>query len=976
MKKKFLLLLLLTISMNCVISQSGKLPKQLLPLDSIRRHTKLKELFGSPGWKLLSTNSISSGILIIKDRKCFVKWHDEVLPIAFSCEEMGKPEELIFKAKEVSKLKNSFQLVFEYTNVTLKVLLSPKKNVLEIMTLATSKKELAVRIGWQVDIPDKQIFWHDNIYQKRQTIISEDYNTLANSGVGKWGKQSIYPLAVISSSDDILAGFVDVSEPVFYCLNFYKNSNSKFQFYFDTVLSKKTPRAKLCSSQSGGIVVLEGKQPFRNALKKYYVMYPKCFESPSPSYAGNWLPFTDSTTIPDIADFGFSADECHNADLKFNANHNIGTFYYTEPWLTWIKMPENIPRTPAATIKLLKTKDKKLFPSVFLNGQRNKNNEIAFQFHDTPWCDGARIPVYPNPGFPGNKTHAQYVWTSIRADLEQENVAGLYLDSMNANTALNYDTNQLAYSDFPAIFAHGDTIPALHGSVSLFEFCEPLADVLHKNNQQVMGNFPVDAFSFVPQFVDVPGQETMWFSNGEYYPMPEEKMFHCRTMSGKKPYLFLQCCDFNKLGPHVEKYFARCAAFGFFPSMFSHDSSSDPYWEDPKLYNRDRHLFKKYIPIIKSLANAGWEPVPVARTDSDVWLEQFGSPEKEWWLTLYNPSKNIVSGWLELDDKTNKWTGYLPLTDSYIIQNADSKSPFAIAPEQVIIIKMDKESFVLPKKIIDTLKPSIMCFSASTAELVSTQIVVNGVTKKLVDFAVYPPLELFLSKANVIAVGKTALLFFKIKNRCKIPRDISVSYAGTSSKYVVPGETGTQLIFRISGKSGETLSGDFIVESKKWRVNKEVRVRFLDASANKLCDDSVKISVDSSFPGYSVSTLADGIKATAGLHWAKAAWASGEHGQQHWILCEFAKPEIISTVAVHWAVSGGEKFVSREIELWHEETIGKWIRLAITNPSPAESSTSFIFSPQRIRKLKLRQPPNKGSISRPQLFWLRELEIF
>ena len=170
--------------------------------------------------------------------------------------------------------------------------------------------------------------------------------------------------------------------------------------------------------------------------------------------------------------------------------------------------------------------------------------------------------------------------------------------------------------------------------------------------------------------------------------------------------------------------------------------------------------------------------------------------------------------------------------------------------------------------------------------------------------------------------------------------------------------------------------GDFLFKSKNWNIKKQVNVKFLEASANKLCDDSVKISVDSSFQGYSVSTLTDGIKATSGLAWAEAAWASGEHGQQHWILCEFAKPEITSTVTVHWAASGGGISVSREIELWHEETIGKWIRLAITNPPSTELSTIIKIPPQLIYKLKLRQPPNKGSDSRPELLWLREFEVF
>ena len=137
------------------------------------------------------------------------------------------------------------------------------------------------------------------------------------------------------------------------------------------------------------------------------------------------------------------------------------------------------------------------------------------------------------------------------------------------------------------------------------------------------------------------------------------------------------------------------------------------------IYNRARPLFKKNIPVIKSLANAGWEPMPMAKTDANIWLEQFGSPENEWWMTLYNPTENILSGWLELDDKTNRWTGFLPLTDSYIFQNLEGKFPFAIASEDVLIIKLEKESLVLPKKYADSLMSSIVSSSVFSPELIS-----------------------------------------------------------------------------------------------------------------------------------------------------------------------------------------------------------------------------------------------------------------
>ena len=88
----------------------------------------------------------------------------------------------------------------------------------------------------------------------------------------------------------------------------------------------------------------------------------------------------------------------------------------------------------------------------------------------------------------------------------------------------------------------------------------------------------------------------------------------------------------------VEKYFQRCAFYGFYPSMFSHNASENVYWQNPDWYNRDRYLFKKYIPMIKRMAESGWQPITRARCKNDkVLLEQFGDPKNgTFYITAFN----------------------------------------------------------------------------------------------------------------------------------------------------------------------------------------------------------------------------------------------------------------------------------------------------------------------------------------------------
>jgi hypothetical protein len=114
-----------------------------------------------------------------------------------------------------------------------------------------------------------------------------------------------------------------------------------------------------------------------------------------------------------------------------------------------------------------------------------------------------------------------------------------------------------------------------------------------------------------------------------------------RTLAGKKPYLLLMNTDFDRFGSAlVERYFQRSLFYGMYPSMFSHNAADNPYWKNPAWYNRDRFLFQRYQPLIKEIAEAGWQPVTRATSDNpNIFVERFGPrPDGTIYFTLYNGS--------------------------------------------------------------------------------------------------------------------------------------------------------------------------------------------------------------------------------------------------------------------------------------------------------------------------------------------------
>ena len=77
-----------------------------------------------------------------------------------------------------------------------------------------------------------------------------------------------------------------------------------------------------------------------------------------------------------------------------------------------------------------------------------------------------------------------------------------------------------------------------------------------------------------------------------------------------------------------------------YPSFPAHNASSHRGSDSPKHYNRDRNLFRKYMPLCIRVGEAGWRPVNrlLASDSPEVVTEQFGDR----YATVYNLSTNSV----------------------------------------------------------------------------------------------------------------------------------------------------------------------------------------------------------------------------------------------------------------------------------------------------------------------------------------------
>jgi len=201
----------------------------------------------------------------------------------------------------------------------------------------------------------------------------------------------------------------------------------------------------------------------------------------------------------------------------------------------------------------------------------------------------------------------------------------------------------------------------------------------------MMANSTPYRLCWLVPLLDVVGTETDWNPNRNWRPMSDADLLYRRTLCKGKPYCFLMNTQFEDFSHElVEKYMKRSLAYGMFPGFFSHNASQGHYFTRPELYKRDRDLFKKYVPLCKLVAEAGWEPVTQARSSDDkVYVERFGKK----YLVVFNDSTESRTATITLELRIPGASR--ELVGGRIIQWRDEQANITLEGEDVAVIELN-----------------------------------------------------------------------------------------------------------------------------------------------------------------------------------------------------------------------------------------------------------------------------------------------
>ncbi len=268
-----------------------------------------------------------------------------------------------------------------------------------------------------------------------------------------------------------------------------------------------------------------------------------------------------------------------------------------------------------------------------------------YEGYGTFWLDdvklyknGSDVNLVENPGFESTLNASDYPCSGFRIDCLISTGCWAEIE--------NYRREHWKYADYPLVFSYYTNQPVLPGVLSQYDYLETLHGNMTNINKRVDANIVPHAYSFYGNLIDVLGSE-LW-----KLQMNDNDASLRRTMSYQKTNRnLLQWMDENDTITHeeMENYMNDQMFYGMFPSIKCASSNSS-YWTNATLYERDRDIFKKYIPIIKNISAAGWEPIPYATCDNpDMRFERYGDFYKGLYFSVASSDTVAESSILSID---------------------------------------------------------------------------------------------------------------------------------------------------------------------------------------------------------------------------------------------------------------------------------------------------------------------------------------
>ncbi len=496
-------------------------------------------------------------------------------------------------------------------------------------------------VGWR---------WHDDMQTSREIGAGEVYENVTPlrewPDLPEWTDQpSLRMGAANRNFCTVLTG------PVGLCLavpldrpcifrTAWDPEPQRLQIVYDLALSPDTREPNRWSFE----FVLYPCDPtwaFRDALSRYYELYPEMFEV----YAhepGQWMAFSPLSQIDNANEFRFGLQEGAREVAYDDPIGVLDTIYLTHAG-QFANIPDYDPETDPlppyerqleAMIEAFRarTGSEEMYPAVGLF-----NADGRYDIRQTRVYGHIIAQFNLDPDLPYGAWTLERATALTQSELERSGgrLDGFYYDGLAGG--LNYRTEHFRYSEAPPIWDPVAGKPVLNNFFDSCAFARAAAEQLRPEGQITMMNGAFGSSFYIAPWLD--------FFGGEVgLRISRENMNYLRTIARHKPMLTLLKGNYEQgvTRDDIELFMKRALAYGIFPGFFDWPPSGlgpgGRYWDHPEYYERDRDLHAKYVPLVQTLAAAGWQPLTHVRSsDPQVFVERYGpGADGVVWLTLLN----------------------------------------------------------------------------------------------------------------------------------------------------------------------------------------------------------------------------------------------------------------------------------------------------------------------------------------------------
>lgn len=533
-----------------------------------------------------------------------------------------------------------------------------------IHDLSATDRAITVRFALPVDAVGG-VWWQDLL--SRETIGDGNYANVRSTGVGATGSTSAFPWGAISAAPGELCLGVPMNHFVVHRIT-YDGQARSFAVDFDFGLS---PLTKAFPSRADFSLVIYTADPhwgFRSATAGYYALFPDAFVRRAEK-EGLWMPFTDIAKVQDPEDFNFAFQE-GAPNVAWDETHGADSFKYISPHWAMLWMPEQQERpTPEFVQQKLAEDLKSDNPSTrraaeIIVNCAAKNAQGGYQYtigqaHWAPHKTGylgwyAMFAANADPDLAQHgkgPTTGSDTMANVDSNLASYSkpaafLDGFYFDGVDERPLDNYAAEQFQYAEAPLTFSKDTRRPILCGAFTSYKFVKRVAEKMWASKRLTMANGIPSQFPFSLYYLDIGGSEQE--PSIEKEPVPRSYLAYARALMYHKPLVLLYKPRLEErfdrdLSPYLVDYMNACLPYAAEPSLFMIFSNTDPsfyynFWERPDWYNKYRSIFVDYVPLVKRLALAGWEPVTNARaSDPSIVVERFGKSDLH--LVTYNPAR-------------------------------------------------------------------------------------------------------------------------------------------------------------------------------------------------------------------------------------------------------------------------------------------------------------------------------------------------